>query len=129
MPESPSGWQVESGSARSESTSGKCFDCFPGARDPDPMGQNVFLIPEGFATIAQCFNIGKDQGNGGPVPKGRLRVRAPFQPSLRGLDDLGADNPTLKRWAIVACPSGTGDLWISPGSFFIVSLVPKGLDR
>ncbi len=72
----------------------------------------VFLIPEGCATIAQCFNIGKKQGNGDPVPKGRLRDRAPFQPSLRDLMISALINPTLKRWAIVACPSGTRPLLI-----------------
>jgi len=38
-----------------------------------------------------------------------------------GLDDLGTDQPnvetTLKRWAIVACPSGTGGLWILKSIF------------
>ncbi len=43
----------------------------------------------------------------GTVPKGRLNDRAPFQPSLRDSLISGLINPTLKPWAIVACPSGT----------------------
>src|SRR3989442_14446372 len=49
-----------------------------------------------------------DSGNHWSVPKGRLRDRAPFQPSLRDLMTSALINPTLRRWAIVACPSATG---------------------
>jgi len=44
---------------------------------------------------------------GAQVPKGRLKPRAIRQPSLRDLSDCGREFPTLKRWAIIACPSGT----------------------
>ena len=47
------------------------------------MSLALIFIPEGCAKIAQCFNIGKNQGNGSPVPKVRLKQCAPFQPSLR----------------------------------------------
>src|ERR1035437_5469652 len=41
------------------------------------------------------------------VPKGRLKPCATRQPSLRDLSCCGRWFPTLKRWAISACPSGT----------------------
>src|ERR1035437_3015036 len=41
------------------------------------------------------------------VPKGRLKPWAIRQPSLRDLSCCGRWFPTLKRWAINACPSGT----------------------
>src|ERR1035437_1483464 len=44
---------------------------------------------------------------GAQVPKGRLKPCALRQPSLRDLSDHGRWFPTLKRWAIIGCPSGT----------------------
>ena len=44
---------------------------------------------------------------GAQVPKGRLKPCAIRQPSLRDLSCCGRWFPTLKRWAIIACPSGT----------------------
>ena len=44
---------------------------------------------------------------GARVPKGRLKPCAIRQPSLRDLSDHGRWFPTLKRWAIIVCPSGT----------------------
>jgi len=86
----------------------------------------LFLIPKGCATIAQCFNIGKNQRNRGPVPKGRLSERTPFQPSLRDLMTSALIDPTLKRWAIVVCPTGTKlivEYYLTP--FF--GLKPSGI--
>jgi hypothetical protein len=47
------------------------------------------------------------------VPKGRLKPCTIYQPSLRDLSCCGRWFPTLKRWAIIRCPSGT-NTW--PGS-------------
>ena len=44
---------------------------------------------------------------GAQVPKGRLKPCAIRQPSLRDLSCCGRWFPTLKRWAIIVCPSGT----------------------
>jgi len=44
---------------------------------------------------------------GAQVPKGRLNPCAIRQPSLRDLSGCGRWFPTLKRWAIIGCPSGT----------------------
>ena len=44
---------------------------------------------------------------GAEVPKGRLKPRAIRQSSLRDLSCRGRWFPTLKRWAIIVCPSGT----------------------
>jgi len=44
---------------------------------------------------------------GAQVPKGRLKPGAIHQPSLRDLSCYERWFPTLKRWAIIACPSGT----------------------
>jgi hypothetical protein len=44
---------------------------------------------------------------GAQVPKGRLKPGTIRQPSLRDLACCGRSFPTLKRWAIIACPSGT----------------------
>ena len=44
---------------------------------------------------------------GAQVPKGRLKRCAIRQPSLRDLLGDGRWFPTLKRWAIIGCPSGT----------------------
>ena len=60
---------------------------------------------------------------GAQVPKGRLKPRAISQPSLRDFSYwLGI--PTLKRWAIVACPSGTK---IRPGFAGILGAQMIGL--
>ena len=52
---------------------------------------------------------------GAQVPKGRLNPGTIRQPSLRDLSGRGRRSPTLKRWAIIAGPSGTmtwpGVLW------------------
>ena len=66
-------------------------------------------VPEGHARIARRFNA----GNGGTeprVPKGRLNLGAGFAQSAvpSGLDPWCGSLPTLKRWAIVKCPFGTG---------------------
>jgi hypothetical protein len=41
------------------------------------------------------------------VPKGLLKPCTIYQPSLRDLSCRGLWFPTLKRWAIIVCPSGT----------------------
>src|SRR3954464_6774445 len=43
---------------------------------------------------------------GGAVGTHQLH-QAPIQPSLSGLVGLSSRGPTLKRWAIFGCPSGT----------------------
>jgi hypothetical protein len=52
------------------------------------------------------FSVGID-GRSWKVPKGRLKNAARVQPSLRDSASVYPIYPTLKRWAIVECPSGT----------------------
>jgi hypothetical protein len=55
-------------------------------------------------------------GWGGRRPNQELYPQ-PRQPSLSGLMDSRASSPTFKRWAIVACPSGTKQWrWCEPTS-------------
>jgi len=63
--------------------------------------------PGGMADNSPTFQRWVREFRGAQVPKGRLKPRAVRQPSLRDLSDCGGVFPTLKRWAIVACPSGT----------------------
>jgi len=56
--------------------------------------------------IAQRFSVGIG-GRNWKVPKGRLRNATRIQPSLRDSESIYLAYPTLKRWAIVECPSGT----------------------
>ena len=63
--------------------------------------------PGGMAENSPTFQRWVREFRGAPVPKGRLKPYAIRQPSLRDLSDCGGGFPTLKRWAIVACPSGT----------------------
>ena len=61
---------------------------------------------------------------GAQVPKGRLKPCAIRQPSLRDLSDHGRWFPTLKRWAIIECPSGTKTC---PGLAYFVGANPSGI--
>ena len=70
----------------------------PGFDPPHPGG-----MPENSPTFQRWVR----EFSGAQVPKGRLKPGAIRQPSLRDLSDCGGRFPTLKRWAIVACPSGT----------------------
>ena len=63
--------------------------------------------PGGMVDNSPTFQRWVREFSGGQVPKGRLKPSANRQPSLRDLWDCGGGFPTLKRWAIVACPSGT----------------------
>jgi hypothetical protein len=67
-----------------------------------------FSIPEGCMRIAQRFSVGIE-GRSWKVPKGRLRNATRIQPSLRDSESIYPVYPTLKRWAIVECPSGTSE--------------------
>jgi hypothetical protein len=60
----------------------------------------------------------RDEFRGAKVPKERLKPCAIRQPSRRDLSFCGCWFPTLKHWAIIACPYGTeawpffaGRLW------------------
>src|ERR1039458_5585383 len=61
---------------------------------------------------------------GAQVPKGRLKPCAIRQPSLRDLSDHGRWFPTLKRWAIIECPSGTKTC---PGLAYFVGASPSDI--
>src|ERR1035438_9407756 len=65
------------------------------------------LHPGGMPGNSPTFQRWVREFRGAQVPKGRLMDRAGFQPSLRDLSCCGRWFPTLKRWAIIACPSGT----------------------
>ncbi len=73
---------------------------------PMPLGIEV-PHPGGMAENSPTFQRWVGEFSGAQVPKGRLKPGAIRQPSLRDLWDCGGGFPTLKRWAIVACPSGT----------------------
>ena len=61
--------------------------------------------PGGMAENSPTFQCAEFRG--AQVPKGRLNPCAIRQPSLRDLSGCGRWFPTLKRWAIIGCPSGT----------------------
>src|SRR5664280_1058093 len=63
--------------------------------------------PGGMAENSPTFQRWVREFRGAQVPKGRLKPGAIHQPSLRDLSCCGRWFPTLKRWAIIACPSGT----------------------
>jgi hypothetical protein len=87
----------------------------------------TLLIPEGWPRIAQRFNVGGGECRGAQVPKGRLKPRAIRQSSLRDSSCRRRWLPTLKRWAIIVCPSGT---MIWPGfAGFVWKQVLAALDE
>jgi hypothetical protein len=63
--------------------------------------------PGGMTENSPTFQRWVREFRGAQVPKGRLKPCAIRQPSLRDLSCCGRWFPTLKRWAIIACPSGT----------------------
>ena len=63
--------------------------------------------PGGMTENSPTFQRWGREFRGAQVPKGRLKPCAIRQPSLRDLSCCGRWFPTLKRWAIIACPSGT----------------------
>jgi len=63
--------------------------------------------PGGMAENSPTFQRWGREFRGAQVPKGRLTPCAIRQPSLRDLSGCGRWFPTLKRWAIIGCPSGT----------------------
>src|SRR5439155_25575751 len=64
------------------------------------------LHPGGMADNSPTFQRWEPDHRSVRVPKGRLNY-AHSQPSLRDLLPDGRQFPTLKRWAIIASPSGT----------------------
>ncbi len=71
------------------------------------------FIPEGCLIIAQRFNVGcRAQSRLSPEGTAEIAQIPSAVPS--GLILRTSLVPTLKRWAIVACPSGTGALRTSP---------------
>ena len=68
--------------------------------------------------IAQLFSVGLDRGTE-QVPKGRpIEPRTgAFSAVPSGLANSDTGYPTLKRWAIVACPSGTANCRLPQLSF------------
>jgi len=67
------------------------------------------LIPEGWPTIAQRFNVGCAGLDGHKSRQGRLNPCKIGQSSFHDLSCCGRWFPTcvLKRWAILACPYWT----------------------
>src|ERR1039458_3414410 len=63
--------------------------------------------PGGMAENSPTFQRWGRECRGAEVPKGRLKPRAIRQSSLRDLSCRGRWFPTLKRLAIIVCPSGT----------------------
>src|ERR1019366_9192117 len=63
--------------------------------------------PGGMTENSPTFQRWVREFRGAQVPKGRLKPGAIHQPSLRDLSGYGRWFPTLKRWAIIGCPSGT----------------------
>ena len=69
------------------------------------IGSARVFIPEGCARIAQRFSVGARRRLW-PSPEGTAETaRALGRPF--GTYFLRLQNPTLKRWAIIRCPSGT----------------------
>ena len=85
-----------------------------------PLG--FVLHPGGMPDNSPMFQHWGTCGKWWSVLKGRLMERAPFQPSLRDSITSDTDYPTLKRWAIIARPSGTGPL-------SIFKSIPGGIAR
>ena len=77
----------------------------------NPGGMGHFH-PGGMADNSPTFQRWGCAFRGAQVPKGRLKSGALRQPSLRDLWDCGGGFPTLKRWAIIVCPSGTM-IWLA----------------
>ena len=73
---------------------------------PMPLGFDPHH-PGGMAENSPTFQRWGHEFRRAQVPKGRLKPCAIRQPSLRDLSCRGHWFPTLKRWAIFACPSGT----------------------
>jgi hypothetical protein len=69
-------------------------------------------VPEGHVRIAQRFNAGNNASEH-QVPKGRLNPGIEPIPAAvpSGPEPQPAASPTLKRWAILARPSGTRACW------------------
>jgi len=63
--------------------------------------------PGGITENSPTFQRWVREFRGAQVPKGRLKPGAIHQPSLRDFSCCGRWFPTLKLWAIIACPSGT----------------------
>ncbi len=77
-----------------------------GPRSSMPLGFDP-PHPGGMAENSPTFQRWGREFRGAQVPKGRLKPCAIRQPSLRDLSGCGRWFPTLKRWAIIGCPSGT----------------------
>ena len=80
--------------------------------------------PGGMAENSPTFQRWGREFRGAQVPKGRLKPCAIRQPSLRDLSGYGRWFPTLKRWAIIGCPSGTKTC---PGLAHFVGANPSGI--
>ena len=90
-------------------------------------GRGQVAVPEGHARIAQRFNAGKGvPGESSPEGTVEWAERAVELSRPFGTNPRGHAHPALKRWAILACPSGT---WtsINPGKPFRSVLRPPPL--
>jgi len=67
--------------------------------------RSAAFVPKGHSRIARRFNAGIE-AEASRVPKGRWKHVSHFNRPLGALDLL-ASYPTLKRRAILECPSGT----------------------
>ena len=90
--------------------------------------------PGGMSENSPTFQRWGREFRGAQVPKGRLKPRAIRQcairqPSLRDLSGCGRWFPTLKRWAILACPSGTKAWTDFSGLLWAQILVALDMER
>jgi hypothetical protein len=96
-----------------------------GQECPMPLGFDP-PHPGGMAENSPTFQRWGREFRGAQVPKGRLKPGVIHQPSLRDLSGYGRWFPTLKRWAIIGCPSGTKTC---PGLAYFVGANPSGIGQ
>ena len=66
----------------------------------------IAFVPKGHSRIAQRDNVG-GRCRGWPVPKGRLSLDPTPSAVPSGRVPFSQLDPTLSRWAVAKCPSGT----------------------
>ena len=79
-------------------------------RGPEPQStrSQKCLVPKGHPRIAQRFSVGI-AGNSEPMsPEGSTETRCDFSRPFGTEMMLNGRHPTLKRWAILTRPFGTG---------------------
>jgi len=97
----------------------------PGTSRPMPLEFDP-PHPAGMGENSPTFQRWGREFRGAQVPMGRLKRCAIRQPSLRELWGHGRWFPTLKRWAITVCPSGTKTC---PSMAHFLGASPSGIGR